>query len=341
MMPPTDSRLARACDVAAWMLAATGLLLILVLHLVPALLSGLLIYELVRVLTPWLHIGRIRGRQARLAAVALLVLVIAALFTLAVAGLIAFVRSEAGSVPALLQTLADVIDRWRSTLPPAIVSHLPADLDELQLLAVTWLRGHAGAIQHVGTEAGRGLAHILIGIGVGSLVALHEARVPEALGPLAQALEANAVRLADAFRRVVFGQVRISAINAALTAVYLLAVLPLAGIHLPFAKTMVGVVFVIGLVPIVGNLVSNTIVVVLSLSVSIDAAIASLIFLVAIHKLEYFLNAHIVGAQIHAHAWELLVAMLVMEAAFGVPGLVAAPVCYAYLKGELTDRMLV
>ena len=35
---------------------------------------------------------------------------------------------------------------------------------------------------------------------------------------------------------------------------------------------------------------------------------------------------------------ELLLAMLVMEAAFGLPGLVAAPVFYAYVKRELVDQ---
>jgi predicted PurR-regulated permease PerM len=61
---------------------------------------------------------------------------------------------------------------------------------------------------------------------------------------------------------------------------------------------------------------------------------------VVVHKLEYFLNARIVGARIHAAAWELLLAMLVMEAAFGIAGLVAAPIYYAYLKDELTARGL-
>jgi len=36
-------------------------------------------------------------------------------------------------------------------------------------------------------------------------------------------------RLSDAFRRVVFAQVRISAINTTLTALYLIVVLPLFG----------------------------------------------------------------------------------------------------------------
>jgi predicted PurR-regulated permease PerM len=48
-----------------------------------------------------------------------------------------------------------------------------------------------------------------------------------------------------------------------------------------------------------------------------------------------------VGSQITAAAWELLLAMLVMEAAFGLPGVVAAPVLYAYVKAELAARGLV
>ncbi|MEO7744311.1 MAG: hypothetical protein ABIR98_15345, partial [Usitatibacter sp.] len=56
------------------------------------------------------------------------------------------------------------------------------------------------------------------------------------------------------------------------------------------------------------------------------------------HKLEYFLNARIVGTQIRAKSWELLLAMLVMESAFGLTGLVAAPIYYAYLKDELAAR---
>jgi len=221
------------------------------------------------------------------------------------------------------------------------VEHLPADVDEVQVMAATWLRGHAGTLQNVGAEAGRAAAHIFIGVGVGALVALHEAQSPDSLGPLARALQARTSRLGQAFRRVVFGQVRISAINAVFTGLYLVVALPIAGVHLPLAKTMIAVVFLVGLLPIVGNLVSNTIIVVLSLSVSLPVTIASLVFLVVIHKLEYFLNAHIVGAQVRAHAWELLLAMLVMEAAFGVPGLVAAPIYYAYVKDELVNQRLI
>jgi predicted PurR-regulated permease PerM len=81
--------------------------------------------------------------------------------------------------------------------------------------------------------------------------------------------------------------------------------------------------------------------VVVSLSYSLGVAAASLLFLVTIHKLEYFLNAKIIGVQINARPWELLAAMLVMEALFGISGVIAAPVFYAYAKHELQAAQLV
>jgi predicted PurR-regulated permease PerM len=126
-----------------------------------------------------------------------------------------------------------------------------------------------------------------------------------------------------------------------LTTIYLTIVLPLSGVHLPLTKTMIAITFVAGLLPVVGNLISNTVIVIVSLSHSLYVALGSLAFLVIIHKLEYFVNARIVGTQIRARAWELLVAMLTMEAAFGIPGLVAAPIYYAYLKDELKGRGLI
>jgi len=106
-------------------------------------------------------------------------------------------------------------------------------------------------------------------------------------------------------------------------------------------KSLILLTFIAGLLPVIGNLISNTVIVVISLSHSLPTAMLSLLFLVTIHKLEYFLNAKIIGMQINARAWELLGAMLMMEALFGIPGVIAAPVFYAYLKTELSNAGLV
>lgn len=143
------------------------------------------------------------------------------------------------------------------------------------------------------------------------------------------------------FEKVVFAQVKISFINTCFTAVYLAIFLPLAGYHLPLTKTLIVFTFLAGLVPVVGNLLSNTFIFIVSFSVSPLVAVASLVYLVAIHKLEYFMNAKIVGTQIQAKAVEILSAMLVMEVVFGMVGLISAPILYAYLKLELKEQGII
>ena len=125
--------------------------------------------------------------------------------------------------------------------------------------------------------------------------------------------------------------------NTALTAVFLFAAEPLFGVRLPLPGTLVAITFLCGLIPVAGNLVSNTVIVLVSLGVSPWAGLAALAFLLVIHKLEYFLNAKIVGGRIGAAAWETLLAILVFEAAFGIPGVVLAPVVYAWAKSELVE----
>jgi predicted PurR-regulated permease PerM len=75
--------------------------------------------------------------------------------------------------------------------------------------------------------------------------------------------------------------------------------------------------------------------------VSFDVAIASLAFLVIVHKLEYYVNAKIVGEQIKTSIWEMLIVMLILESAFGVLGAVLGPVLYGYIKEELQKNKLV
>jgi predicted PurR-regulated permease PerM len=147
--------------------------------------------------------------------------------------------------------------------------------------------------------------------------------------------------LVTAFRNIVFAQIKISLVNTTLTGIFLAVVLPLMDIHMPLTKVLILLTFLLGLLPVIGNLMSNTLIFIAGFSVSLWVAVGALGYLIAIHKLEYFLNARIVGGQISARAWELLLAMLAFEAIFGLQGLVAAPIYYAYLKSELKHAELV
>ena len=327
-------------ELAAWVLMAFALVFVLRLHLLTALLAGLLVFELVHMMAPPLQ-RRFFRRGARMIAVAILSTLIIGFISAAIIGIIAYMRSDAGSLPALLHKMAEILESARQALPPWLVDYVPEGADALRESLAQWLREHAGEVRLMGAETLRGFAHILIGMIVGAMLALREAVDGTAEKPLAYAISTQASRLGDAFRRVVFAQLRISLINTSFTAVYLAVVLPLFGVNLPLTKTMIAITFIAGLLPVIGNLISNTVIVIVSLAYSPNIAAGSLAFLVVIHKLEYFLNARIIGTQIRSHAWELLVAMLAMEAAFGLGGVVAAPIYYAYVKAELVRRGLV
>jgi predicted PurR-regulated permease PerM len=325
-------------DIAAWILMGIGLLTVLYFGLLTSLLPGLLIYEIVQLAGIRHRSLGVTYRAGKVIAVSLVATIVTVLLLFAIGALADLATSRSDSIVILLQRMADIIDAARIHFPSWAQQYLPSNVEDLKATAADWLRIHAGDLRQFGENFGRVFVHILVGMIIGGMVAISTSSEPVKLGPLTSALQDRVRFLATAFRRVVFAQLRISALNTLLTALYLGVLLPLMGIELPLTKTMIAVTFVAGLIPVLGNLTSNTVIVVVSLSSSLYAAIGSLVFLVFIHKLEYFVNARIIGSQIRARAWELLLAMLVMESAFGVTGVIAAPIFYAYLKDELSDR---
>jgi predicted PurR-regulated permease PerM len=328
-------------DIAAWFLAALALGLVIKLHLLSSLLAGLLVFKLVDVLTPWLRLRALGRDGPRVLAVTLIAsAVIAALVGLGI-GIVALLRHSGESVPILMQKMAQIIEDARSILPNGLRGYIPGDTATLQNTIAAWLRDNSESLQLAGRGISRTLVHVLMGMIIGALLSMQKAAAPHERRPLSEEIVRHASRLASSFQRVVFAQFWISLINTMFTWLYLDVVLRLFGIDLPLTKTLVALTFIAGLMPIVGNLISNTAIVVVCLSRGVPVAVASLVYLVAIHKLEYFLNARIIGSHIKARAWELLIAMLVMEAAFGIPGLIAAPIFYAFFKEELREKGLV
>jgi len=134
--------------------------------------------------------------------------------------------------------------------------------------------------------------------------------------------------LYSSFVTVMGAQIIISAINTVLTGIFV------AIVHLPYAVVIIGMTFLCGLLPVVGNLISNTIVVAVGFTVSPRMALFALVFLVVIHKLEYFLNSKIVGWRIHNPLWLTLLALIVGERLLGIAGMILAPVVLNYVRLE-------
>ena len=329
---------------ASEIFVVVALLAVLMFGMLAGLLAGLLMYLLVQTMVqtmvpPLSRIG-ITHNIVRTVALAIPALLIGTAITYGVVELVG-VATGPESLVDLLRRMADVVEATRRYVPAWVHSYLPANIEDIQGAMAGWLRDHAGQVGSMGQIIGRVIFHIVIGLVVGGMLAIRAGASDHPLGPLAREIEDRMGTLASAFRNVVFSQIRISAINTMFTAIYLAGILPAFDVNLPLVKTLIAVAFIAGLIPIFGNLISNTVIVIVCLSISPLVAAASLTFLVLIHKLEYFLNARIIGSHINARAWELLVALVTMEAIFGITGLVAAPIYYAYFKDELAARKLI
>ncbi len=130
------------------------------------------------------------------------------------------------------------------------------------------------------------------------------------------------------FATVMGAQILISTVNTLLTSVFLFS----SGFPSPALLT--AFTFLCGLLPIIGNIISNTVITAVAFTISPKMALLSLLFLMVIHKLEYFLNSKIIGHRIKNPMWMTLLGLLLGEKLMGIPGMILAPIVLHYIKVE-------
>lgn len=305
--------------------AASAVFVVIHSHLVPALLGGLVAYIISCDVQSYAQRRQHHWPQwvtYSLAAVAALASIVAL-----IGGVFAAFRSV--DIAGLSASVIKGLEALHLMLPPALENYLPAGSGSVQEALAGFVSSKSEIIRGAGLGILHGTVHTIIGAVVGLMLSFEKFCPAH---PAASRIAEMASGLVLAFRGVMVAQAKISAINATLTGIFLLGVMPVLGFQLPLAKSLVLLTFVVGLLPVLGNLISNSAITLVALLVSPVAAAIALVFLVVVHKLEYFLNAKIVGGEIGAKAWELLLAMLLAEASFGVPGLVVAPVTYVWLR---------
>ena len=232
------------------------------------------------------------------------------------------------------------VQKNNNLIPEFIFQYLPDNTQELKTQSLDFLKQNLGQIQTVGTQSVKFVVYVVIGFILGVLFLFEQNQIKKSK-PFKDILSQRVILFKDSFEDVFLAQMKISFVNAILTAIYIYIVLPLFDVYLPFQHTIVVLTFLFGLLPVIGNLITNTIIVVLSLGISIHTAIASLIFLVIIHKLEYFLNAKIIGSHTKTKTWEILIVLFVFEHLYGISGMIVGTVFYSYLKKELEVNNLI
>src|SRR6476659_10298760 len=93
--------------IASWILAGIALFLVLRLHLLSAMLGGLLVYQLVHLLAP-LVARRLTNKGSRLIALAALSILTVVILVLLTFGTLAFFKSDTGGLQTLLEKLQHI-----------------------------------------------------------------------------------------------------------------------------------------------------------------------------------------------------------------------------------------
>ena len=245
-----------------------------------------------------------------------------------------FIRQTIQAMPKIAETTIPVVLEWAEKRGVELPFSDYASLRQLALGEVK--ERFAGLGRHAGAAAIE-IAAVIIGIVVAISMFLNsrfdlETDKPHRSNNLytltAAEISHRFRTLYASFATVMGAQIAISAINTLLTGVFLF------WNHLPYAKVIIGVTFLCGLLPIIGNLLSNTLIVGVAFTISPNMALAALVFLVVLHKLEYFLNSKIIGDRIRNPMWLTLIGLVLGEKLMGIPGMILAPVILHYIKVE-------
>lgn len=329
-------------EIVSYIFMGCFILLGFLLHLMPMLIAGFVIFFM----TKWVYTKIkpfVRGGLANSISVMVITFISVIVICAIILGLYHAVHSKSIQLEDFEQNIYQLFQQFKTQVPSFLGKYIPDDMLEFKDNLISLVKKSSADIVQLTSNSAKLFTHIIIGLILGALVAfslLSQDREPSKK-PLIIALKARLSTFAKIFSLVIFAQVKIALVNTILTAIYFFAILPLFDINMPYGKTMVLLTFLLGLIPIIGNLMVNVIVVAISLTLSFKVAIASLVFLILVHKLEYYINAKVVGGHLKISIWELLIAMIVLESLFGIMGVVLGPVVYGYLKEELKAKQLV
>lgn len=310
---------------ASYALFALALVIVARFGLAPCVLAGLVSYMFMDLTERRMIQKGVRRRFARWAALT----VFAILATLLTWIFVAFVRVGVSRLPVLIDTvlprLTALSERFGFDLP--VENAL-----ELRDLAVMEIRQNFSSVSKTSGLLTRGVFQVIVGVFAAALFFVTPA-TPQNDGHLYDSLRheinARVTLFVRSFELVVGAQLTISTLNTVLTAAFLYAM------GFPFKTFLILTAFVCGMVPIVGNVISNIAIVTAGLTISVQLATVGLIYLVVIHKLEYILNSRIIGGSIDTPMWMTLLGLVVGEAMMGVPGVLLAPALLHYAREEM------
>lgn len=216
-------------------------------------------------------------------------------------------------------------------LPLDLRESLPGNPDELLKMASVTLKENAGYLKNFGGASFFVFLQLIFALILGVSAGLISADGPRSK-PLSSAWLGSMEQYVRCFTLLMGAQVYVSIWNTFCTAMFIYGLLPFFDVVLPFRELLLMFTAMASLIPAAGNIMANTLILVLTIRYGPMVALGSVAYLFIIHKLEYFVNGYFIGRSVQASVPEMLIAIIVGETAFGLPGLITGPVTYAFLK---------
>jgi predicted PurR-regulated permease PerM len=243
--------------------------------------------------------------------------------------------------------LAKLVVETRETLPERMAtirqhpwylelqSHLP-DSEDLAQSA----EHYAADVAKSAAAIGRGFLSALIGLILAIVYFLDEERIRAYRDGLSgKTLFGTLVRWCEHLAESVSLTVQLQLVVAACNAVLTLPVLLLLGV--PHVPALMVLIFVSGLIPVVGNLISGAVLVVLAYQVQGWFGVGLFVGLTfVLHKIEsYYLNPRLTARHVALPGFVLILSLLAWEHLLGFAGLfVSFP--FLYLFGKIRSEFV-
>lgn len=281
---------------------------------------------LVTVLFSYFVLSQFRFWRRKWIAVGLFLITVALIFC----GFVFFLRRALVALPEIVNTAIPIVVQFADKHGIDIPFTDLKSLKDVAADSVREMLGYLGKFARVATKE---FVFLVVGVVIAIGIFMSPVEVETAGGDnlyvkYFKLITERFRALYRSFEKVMSAQLLISLINTVLTAGFVL------GCSLRYAGVVIALTFICGLLPIVGNIISNALIVGISFTVSPQLAGWALVFLVGVHKLEYFLNSKIVGHRIRHPMWLTLLALVLGERLMGVPGLILAPVILNFIKVE-------
>ncbi|MDE2040529.1 MAG: AI-2E family transporter [Elusimicrobia bacterium] len=257
------------------------------------------------------------------------------LFLIAAAGIgrlfVRFLSLAAVRMPLIASSVIPMLSKWAQ----AHGLELPfGNLQELHAVLLRVVKENAKSITIEGGLLTKSFFYVLLAVFVAIGKFLPEApapaRPPSLFSAVLEELRKRVGLFMNSYEKVLGAQVVISLANAAITAVFI----ALAGI--PYIQFLTLSTFLLGVIPIVGNLAANLLIVGAALTQGPELALVALAFLFVSHKAQYLLVGRIIGSTLKTPMWAMLLGILAGEIVLGLPGIILAPALMHYAREELS-----